>query len=131
MRSRHAGSRSGLELRNAVVRIAVDAPCLGVLFDQCAAHPGVGAPVGVAPHQHITIDIVCRQLVGGQIDPAALQILIHVASWLGTSGDTAGAIAMLEQVVDDRLPGPVSRPAGRSHRVAGRSPGLTGLLEGL
>ena len=43
----------------------------GVLVDQRATHPGVGAPVGLAPAQQLPVDAVGGELVGGQVDPAA------------------------------------------------------------
>ncbi len=54
-----------------------------MLLDQRAAHPLVGAPVPVAPHQHVTVDVMSCELVCGQIDPASLQVFVDIAEKVG------------------------------------------------
>ena len=76
---RDRGASSEIPVR----RILVDAPGLGVLLDQRTAYPGVGAPVVMAPHQHIAVDVMSCELVCGQIDPASFQVLVDVAQEVG------------------------------------------------
>ena len=74
---------SGIEHFDALAGEFVHPPGGGVLLGERTAYPGVGALVGVAPRQRVTVDAVGSQLVGGQIHPAALQILVDISQKVG------------------------------------------------
>src|SRR5690242_15329583 len=78
-----ARPRPRVQQRNAAARIVVDAPGFGVLLYQRSADPGIGALMGVTPHQHVTIHLMYSELIGGQVNAAALEVFTYVAKKVG------------------------------------------------
>ena len=72
---RERGSSNSMPVRANLV----DPTGGGMLLGQRTAHPGIGALVGLAPQQQVAVDAVGGQFVGGQIYPAASQVLVDVA----------------------------------------------------
>ena len=54
-----------------------------MLFHQCGSQPAVGTALLLAPGQHLAVDAVRGQFVGGQVDPPARQILVDVPEEIG------------------------------------------------
>ena len=73
----------GANKRDPAFGVPVDLPGDVMLFGQRVAHPAIGPPVVVAPHQQVAIDVVCGQFVGGQVDPLSGQVFVDVTQKIG------------------------------------------------
>ena len=63
--------------------LVVDPASDRVLLDQGPTHARIGAPIGLAPAQQVTVDAVGGQFVGGQVHPSALQVFVDIPEEVG------------------------------------------------
>jgi hypothetical protein len=79
-----AGPRPLVQQVDSVSGLDVDGAGSFDLLLQGAPYPWVGDAVVVAPDQQVAVYPGGGEFVGGQIDPAAVQVLVDVADEVGT-----------------------------------------------